>query len=131
MNNDKLRQSIMSLVKFANPDADIKEEDLSDEILASKFFSAAPEDSWDDAKLMFEDIREHAKNNGRAVIEEDRPINLRLAWRCQNTEKTWSIRITNFKASFENVSEHKDIMRRALMTQEGKHNLTAMLNDKK
>jgi hypothetical protein len=54
-------------------------------------------DNWDDLFAMFDDIREHAKNNDRAVIEEDRPRQLRLAWRCTNTNKTWSIKIANVK----------------------------------
>jgi hypothetical protein len=91
----------------------------------------AVDDNWDDLFAMFDDIREHAKNNDRAVIEEDRPHQLRLAWRCTNTNKTWSIRITNVKKSLGNSEpSRKELVGRAIMTQDGKIALTASLNSK-
>lgn len=99
--------------------------------LTKKHGNDPADDNWDDVWEMFEDIREHAKNNGRTVVEEDRPTQLRLAWRCTNTNKTWSIRISNVKKSLENSTpDKKDIMSRAIQTQEGKINLTASLNSK-
>jgi hypothetical protein len=116
---------------------DKKQDELSPEM--SEIISALTkvhkndisDDNWDDLFAMFDDIREHSKNNGRVVIEEDRPHQLRLAWRCTNTNKTWSIRIANVKKSLnESDPSRKELMGRAIMTQDGKIALTASLNSK-
>lgn len=137
------QDAIQKLTQIADAlDKDPKEltEDMAEIVsaLTKKHGDVPSDDNWDNVWDMFEDIREHAKNNGRAVIEEDRPIQLRLAWRCTNTNKTWSIRITDFKKSIDDIQKtdasastnRGDLLRKAIMTQSGKENLTRVLNSK-
>ena len=92
---------------------------------------SAADDNWDDMSDMLADIRDHSKNNGSAIINEDRPMQLRLGWRCTNTNKNWSIRISNVKKSLEKMEPHKkDLILRAIQSQEGREALTASLNSK-
>jgi hypothetical protein len=50
------------------------------------------DDIWWDINEMFQDIRWHAKNNKRAIVLENRDIKPpRLAFRCQETNKSWSV----------------------------------------
>ena len=84
-----------------------------------------PEDNWDNLLDMINDIREHAKNNGRNIIEEDRPLSLRLAWRCQTTDKTWSISVENYINQVPNY-----MFREAIKSSAGKQALNTFLNNK-
>jgi hypothetical protein len=91
------------------------------------------DDSWDNVWDMFEDIREHAKNNERCIVNEDKPMQLRLGWRCTKTNKTWSIRISDFKKTAEASGVNKakgEILLQCLRTQDGKKALTDSLNSK-
>lgn len=92
------------------------------------------DDEWTDMMVMFHDIRGHAQNNGRSIVEEDRiigPGKSKFAWRCTNTGKTWSIKISTFEQCVKELDPiNADIIHRAIQTQEGKQNLTASLNSK-
>lgn len=101
--------------------------------LTKKHGNDSADDSWDNVWDMFEDICEHAKNNGRAVISEDKPMQLRLGWRCTNTNKTWSIRITDFKkTAMTNAPDaiKSELLQKAISSQAGKNVLTQALNSK-
>src|ERR1700676_3139759 len=98
------QEAMEKLVKIADALTAPKEElsaEMSEIIAAlqKKDSNNSVDDNYDDVWTMFDDIQEHAKNNGRAVINEDRPAELRLAWRCTKTDKTWSIKINNVKKS--------------------------------
>jgi hypothetical protein len=93
------------------------------------------DDNWEDFFFMLDDMRAHAAANGQAIVEEDRPLQLRLAFRCKNTQKTWSIRITNVKKSLKQEQDagnasKADVFSRAIMTQEGKKSLVSVINGK-
>ncbi len=86
---------------------------------------------WDDVIAMFEDICEHAKNNGRAVVNEDYPKELKLGWKCSNTNKVWKISIIKLKNSLQKAdAKQKDFISRLIITQAGKEVLTELLNSK-
>ena len=92
-------------------------------------------DNWDDFPSMLSDMKQHALANGQAIEIKDRPHQLRWAWECTNTGKTWSIKISSIRkyiSSLEELGEttKADIMRRCAQTQEGKHNLLDMINGK-
>lgn len=133
LNHEEALQKLVQIADALDKEPAELTSEMSDILSAiSVKHGAAPvDDNWDDLWNMFEDIREHAKNNGRTVVGEDRPHQLRLAWRCTNTNKTWSIRIANFKKSLNNTTpDKKEMVSRATQTQEGRLNLTAALNSK-
>jgi len=95
------------------------------------------EDNWDDFDAMIKDMQEHVKNNGLPSIRiEDRPFQLRFGWRCLDTNKTWSIKIKTFKKYCESLEISGDefkrqkakLLKQAIMTQDGKLNLLAVIN---
>lgn len=96
------------------------------------------EDNWDDFGDMLNDIKQHAKNNNHAIVMADRPTQLRLGWRCENTGKTWSIKIGKLReyidklgASDEEFNKRKaNILRDIFATQDGKKELLDAINDK-
>lgn len=57
----------------------------------------SPPETWTDLWAMFGDMADHAKDNGRAIINADQPVFLCLGWVCQNTDKSWLMRIADFK----------------------------------
>lgn len=129
-NDKEVMQKLNEIADAFNKDPKELTPEMSNviSILTAK---PAADDNWDDMLDMLADIREHAKNNGSAIINEDKPMQLRLGWRCTNTNKTWSIRIANFKKSLEKMGPHqKDLISRAIQSQEGKEALTASLNSK-
>lgn len=94
-----------------------------------------PSDNWDDFPSMMADMKKHALANGQAIEIKDRPHQLRWAWECANTGKTWSIKISSIRRYISVLEElgnadEADIMRRCAMTQEGKHNLLDVINGK-
>lgn len=84
---------------------------------------------------MLQDMKQHALNNGQAIEIADRPTELRWAWKCKNTGKTWSIRIGTLKKYQESLNlgdgsnkKKADILARLMQTQEGKQNLLDVIN---
>ena len=96
------------------------------------------DDNWDDFDAMIKDMQEHAKDHDQAIVMADRPTQLRLAWKCEHTGKTWSIKIgklreylNQLEASDEEFDKRKaNILRDIFMTQEDKKELLASINDK-
>lgn len=88
---------------------------------------------WTDFDEMVEDMAEHAKNNGRALICADLPQKLMLGWACQNTEKTWHIKLTDLRRCIDNTknAEKRESLRASIVSQEGKVALTKMINNLK
>ncbi len=95
---------------------------------------------WDDFEAMIADMMEHAKNNGRAIIQHDFPMELRWGYKCQNTAKIWKISIAKIKSNKATIDkdqkdltitkeEKEDIMKRTLSTLEGKENLLYLINN--
>ena len=94
-----------------------------------------PNDSWDNYLDMLNDMKAHAKVNEGAIVQEDRPMELKLAYRCTNTNKTWSCKITNIRKTADELikngeSEKADLIFKANATEEGKNNLLAVINGK-
>ena len=92
-------------------------------------------DDYDDVFNMLYDMKLHATNNGQAIIQEDNPIQLRIGYRCTNTNKTWSIRISNLKRSVEKEekfgdAKKADLINRAIKSQQGRENLLKAINSK-
>jgi len=106
-------------------------QEMEDKKFADAISNAETSSIWTDALAMFEDIREHAKNNGRAIIPADNPAKLRLGWCCSNTGKCWEIRIVDMRKAIEQMpSQQGDLFRRALQTQDSKAALIEILNNK-
>lgn len=133
-------EAIAKLIKIA----DALEKKEKDEAVSPEMFEIITaltkvhgndpaDDNWTDIYDMMEDMMEHAKNNGRALVSADRPTQLRLGWECKNTGKTWSIRITAFKNTLHRKFSDKamEIVSRSIMTQAGKQSLTDFINTNK
>ena len=91
------------------------------------------DDNWDNLFAMLDDMKVYAANNGRAIIQEDKPFQLRLGYRCTNTNKTWSIKITNMKRSLAEAEKSGNVDKAlvftmAMQTQQGKENLLKIIN---
>lgn len=116
---------------------DFNENDLAELlIIADRFKKAEPSpDEWSDFGALIKDMKAYAIANGQAIVEEDRPAELKWAWRCTNTGKTWSIRIPAIKRYVESLessgeTEKADVLMRAAQTQIGKANLLDVINGK-
>lgn len=131
LSHNKALEKLRDIANVLDQDRNELSTEMAEIISAlSKTSPDTVDDNWDNVWEMMDDIKEHAKNNGRSVIEEDRPHELRLAWRCTNTNKTWSIRITNFRKTANDRNGGLELLDRCLQTQEGKDNLTKSLNSK-
>ena len=94
------------------------------------------EDNWDDFDAMIQDMKQHAKNHNQAIVMADRPTQLRLAWKCEDTGKTWSIKIGKLReyikqldSSDEELDKRKaNILTNVFMTQDGKIELLLAIN---
>lgn len=94
------------------------------------------EDLWYDPMAMFDDIKFHAWTNGRAIIPDERPNTNRLAWKCQNTGKTWSVEISCIKETLDALAvspnpqdQSKSLnIRKCIWTIEGRERLCAFFN---
>jgi hypothetical protein len=90
-----------------------------------------PDGKWEDFIAMLKDMKEHAAANGGAIVQEDRPMQLRWGYRCQNTGKTWSIRIADLKKSMDNMPPDKaEVMLLVVLTKKSKEKLLAVINGK-
>ena len=96
------------------------------------------DDSWWDIDQMFQEIRWHAKDNGRSVVVEDRNVQPpRLAFRCTSTDKTWSVDmkymyefIDRLSASPKPEAQSRGFqLRKCVSTGEGKKRLAESLNN--
>jgi hypothetical protein len=90
------------------------------------------DDDWEDFYAMISDMKAHALINGQAIEIQDRPIQLRWGWRCVNTRKTWSIKISALRKHINSLEDqvNSDILKRSMSTQEGKNNLLDFINGK-
>jgi hypothetical protein len=94
------------------------------------------EDLWYDPMMMFDDIRGHARGSGCAIVPDERPGTGRLAWRCKNTGKTWSVELSCIKEALDNLaasSKPSDQsmainLRKCVYTIEGRERLCASFN---
>ncbi len=137
MTKDLTYTEALEKLNIIEDNLDKKQDELSTEMaeiisaLTKVHKNDTVDDNWDDFFTLFDNIREYAKNNNRAVIEEDRPHQLRLAWRCTNTNKTWSIKIANVKKSLKDADPMKqELVNSAIISQDGKKTLTTILNSK-
>ena len=87
--------------------------------------------------MMIEDIRDYAKENGQRIINEDRPFEFRIGFRCAKTEKTWWINIENMKESLQILENDspatktkKELVKGCLPSQGGRLALLQFLNNK-
>jgi len=97
-------------------------------------------DNWDDFILMLDDMKKHVLEENGNIVENDEPIFLRFTYRCVNSEKTWSIKISNVRKSINELREMPDsyepmankiragLLERAIQTAEGKNNLLGAIN---
>jgi len=92
-----------------------------------------PDDCYTDFGDLIVDLRAHALTHGGKIVPADRPWELRLGYICTGTDKTWSIKIADVKKYIgtletEGFGEEADIIRRMLMTQEGKQSFVDVIN---
>lgn len=91
---------------------------------------------WDNVYDMLEDIKKHADANGGAIIQDDRPAQLKLGYRCTNTNKVWTIRISKLKHSVApantevNASTREKIIQLAFQSLTGRENILKVINGK-
>lgn len=140
-------EAIDKIMKIADA-LDKDKSELTDEMaeivtaLTKKHKDDASDDSWDDFVEMLDNIKKHA-SNGNTIVEEDRPHQLRLAFRCTNTNKTWSIKISDVNKSIVKLETKQDnqdqiikdiivasALRTFIMTQAGKQTLLNIINGK-
>ena len=116
-NMEELKE-LVAAVKIGKPDFDfdafMKEHDdsflsegegvgrlllasLQGDLLVQIRLNNGEADRHEDAMLMIEDIREHSKNNGRAIISADAPKQLRIGFICKKTGKSWSCRMSRVR----------------------------------
>lgn len=126
--------AVKTLQKYV--DETIPKEEAFDVISAlAEFHKNDSSDNWDDFDAMLKDMKQHALNNGQAIEMADRPAQLRWAWECKNTGKTWSIKIGTLKKYKESLNlgddvdqKKADVLARTMQTQEGKQNLLDVIN---
>src|ERR1019366_4000825 len=92
---------------------------------------------YDHVYDMMEEIRDHAKLNGRKIDQENPSNNSRFMFLCKTTVRKWSITAHNFKNSAitKRLNDPQrqlklNIIFRALETKAGKENLLSYLNSK-
>ncbi len=94
------------------------------------------EDLWYDPIGMFDDIRYYAATNGRAIVPDERPGTNRIAWKCKNTEKSWSVELSCLKEALDGLDGSSDPknqslamnVRKCIATIEGRQRLCASFN---
>ena len=73
--------------------------------------------TWEDFEDMIVEMMEHAKNNGRAIVQHDFPLELKIGYMCENTGKIWEISLANIRRYKEKMGienkEAGDIITRA------------------
>ena len=107
-----------------------------EEVLQKLNDELSVEDNWDDFDAMIQDMKQHAKDNGQAIVMNDQPYLFRFGWLCKQTGKSWSMRIKQFRKYTEELKNSDDefkqkkslILTSAFLTQEGKYNLLAVIN---
>jgi hypothetical protein len=80
---------------------------------------------------MIVEMKTHAAQNGKAIISNDRPKELKLGYECQNTGKVWLISLRNIKKSLDNQTHSEfevNMLRKAFASQEGKQVLLNVIN---
>jgi len=88
-------------------------------------------DNWDDFDAMLQDMKQYALNNGQVIEMADRPMQLRWAWKCKNTGKSWSIKISTLKEYIQSLDQKKQAtFSKILSSQEGKQGLLNIINGK-
>jgi len=132
-------EALRNVEKLSKENWDEEESNAVLSALIDQHRNDNSDDNWDDFGEMMIDMKNHAQNNGRAIIEEDRPVQLRIAYRCTNTNKTWSIKINKLrdyteklKATGEQLDSGKnkgDVISLAMSSQEGKQKLLEMINE--
>lgn len=134
MNNEEGIKFVRDILKATGDDANITDEEAM-EIVRNASEPAA--DNWDNIVLMIEDIREYAKNNGRRIVNEDRPLEFRVAFRCAKTGKTWSVLMENINTSLQPADTDdqaaqtkKELIKACLPSQGGRLSLLHFLNAK-
>jgi phage pi2 protein 07 len=92
---------------------------------------------WD-INDMFQEMRWHAKNNKRAIVLEERNVKpVRLAFRCKETNKSWSVDMKYlyefldklFNSSNPEESARGFQLRKCVSTVEGKNRLVESINN--
>ena len=79
---------------------------------------------YDNFTEMLKDKKTYAKLNGNNIIQQDLPMQLKIGYKCETTEKFWACKMSNIKKTCD-ISILK-----ALSTLEGKNNLLDDINNK-
>jgi hypothetical protein len=96
------------------------------------------DDLWWDVNEMFQEIRWHAKNNKRAIVLEQRDIlPQRVAFRCKDTDKSWSVDLKYLYGFLDKLSNSSNAeesargfqLRKCVSTIEGRERLVESLNN--
>lgn len=135
MDQDAAIKFIKEVIKSVDQNAEITNEEAVDIINAAE---KPADDNWDNIMEMIDDIREHAKQNNRRIISEDRPLSFRIGFRCIKTGKTWSVLMSNIYNSLK-LNDADDVMTKSrkelifncLPSKNGRMILMSFLNNKK
>jgi hypothetical protein len=139
-------RSIIPLLKDAPKQATQSTPEAKAEIKAviqeatqiAKEVQAEADDMWWDVDGMFQEIRWHAKKNGRSIVLDERDIQPpRIAFKCKTTNKSWSIDVKCLNEycdklfnSPDPASQSKGFqLRKCIGTHEGKERLVESLNN--
>jgi hypothetical protein len=134
MDQDTAIKFIKEVIKSTDKNAEITDEEAVDIINAA----AEPvDDNWDNILEMIDDIREYAKQNGRRIISEDRPLSFRVGFRCITTSKTWSVLMSNIYNTLRPdnaddiiIKSRKELIMNCLPSKSGRMILMGFLNNK-
>jgi hypothetical protein len=137
---------ILSLI--VNPPVNVKEDTLErvqqNEIIQKAIQETVKEvkeemdDIWWDADGMFQEMRWHAKKNGRAIVLDERITQPpRLAFKCTNTNTSWSLDIKYLNEHCDRLFNSTDPaqqskgfqLRKCISTHEGKQRLVDSINN--
>lgn len=96
------------------------------------------DDIWWDVDGMFQEIRWHAKKNGRSIVLDERHIQPpRIAFKCLTTDKSWSLDLKCLNDYCDKLFNSQDTasqskgfqLRKCISTHEGKERLVESLNN--
>jgi len=122
---------VASSIKEQQPVIDApKPEQKQDQV------SQVSDDLWFDPMSMFIDIKAYAKYNDRSIIPDERPGTNRMAWKCKNTGKSWSVSLpilletlNKLAASPDPTDQSKAFhIRKCISTIEGRQRLCDSFN---
>ena len=84
---------------------------------------------YTDVFEMIKDIKDYAAANGNQIVNQDKPRELKLGFKCEATNKQWTIRIKHIRC-VEADGPSLKIIKNAFCTENGRNLFCDYLNNK-